>query len=219
MILILFGPPGAGKGTQAKMLSTYLKSEHISTGDLLRAHVKNNSELGKKAKSFMDKGELVPDELVTEMVAEYIGKTKKTKGFILDGYPRTQVQAGALDQILKKAGRAIDMAIYFDASKDIIVSRLSGRRCCKQCGRIYHIVNMPPKKDMICDECGIELYQRADDTETTILNRLSVYHKQSTPVLDYYEKKGLLKKISGDLDADEVFALLKDSLAAHKNAS
>ena len=216
MIIILFGPPGAGKGTQAKLLSEHIKSEHISTGDLLRVHVKNNTPLGQKAKSYMNKGELVPDELVTDMITEYIQKLNRDSGFILDGYPRTQAQAESLAKILEGVGREVDYAIYCDASKEIIVRRLCGRRVCKQCGRIYHVENMPPKKDMMCDECGIALYQRDDDTEATILNRLNVYHKQSTPVLDYYENKGLLKRVDGNQDARKVFAQLTESLLPKK---
>lgn len=219
MIVILFGPPGAGKGTQAKLLSSYLASEHVSTGDLLRQHVRDGSALGEKAKSYMDKGELVPDELVTDMVSDYIQKLEKNKGFILDGYPRTYAQAESLTGLLKGMGRSIDAAFYFQTDKDVIVRRLSGRRICKKCGRIYHIETMPPKNDMRCDDCTIALEQRNDDKEATILNRLAVYLAQSTPVLDYYEKKALLKRISGNADAQSVFILLKDALAPSTKAA
>lgn len=216
MIIILFGPPGAGKGTQAKLLSSYLASEHVSTGDLLRQHVRNGSALGKKVKSFMDQGELVPDELVTDMVSDYIRKLERGKGFILDGYPRTYAQAEALSEILDDIGRSVDVAVYFETDKEVIVRRLSGRRICKKCDRIYHIETMPPENDMLCDDCNIDLDQRNDDKEATIRNRLAVYLKQSTPVLDYYENKSLLKRISGNLDAHSVFVSLKDALAPLK---
>jgi adenylate kinase len=219
MIVILFGPPGAGKGTQAKLLSEYLKIPHISTGDILRNHVKENSNLGKKAKSYMDKGDLVPDALVTDMIFERIQKSDAKQGFILDGYPRNISQAKVLNKIIKDAGfNDVDLAIYFKTSRDMVVKRLSGRRVCKKCGRNYHLVNMPPKKDMVCDDCAIELYQREDDKEETVLNRLDVYLKQSTPVLDYYTKQGKLKEISGDLEADFVFGSLKDTLLSLKES-
>ena len=218
MIVILFGPPCAGKGTQAKLLSSYLASEHISTGDLLRQHVRNGSALGEKAKSYMDKGELVPDELVTDMVSDYIQKLDKRKGFILDGYPRTYVQAEILSEILDGMGRSVDVAVYLKTDKEVIVRRLIGRRMCKKCGRIYHIETMPPKNDMVCDDCNITLDQRHDDAEATVLNRLAVYLKQSTPVLDYYEKKALLKKISANLDAHSVFVSLKNVLFHQRKA-
>jgi len=209
MNIILFGPPGAGKGTQAKLLSEYLKIPHISTGDILRNNVKENTDLGRKAKEYMDKGELVPDRLLIDMISDCLAKPQAKNGFILDGYPRTLAQAEALSKILKR----IDLAIYLETSKDIIVKRLSGRRVCKKCGRIYHLVNMPPKKDMVCDDCGEGLYQRVDDKEETILNRLNVYLKQSTPVLDYYKKSGKLKTLSADSDASFVFADIKKLLA------
>ncbi|MBL7129898.1 MAG: adenylate kinase [Candidatus Omnitrophica bacterium] len=218
MIIILFGPPGAGKGTQAKLLSNYLNIPHVSTGDILRERVKENSSLGKKAKSYMDKGELVPDELVTDMISDRIQKPDAKEGFILDGFPRNISQAEALGKIVKDIGSDIDLAIYIETSKDVIVKRLSGRWICKKCSKIYHIVNIPPKKDMICDDCGIELYQREDDKEETILNRLNVYLKQSTPVLGYYSKEGKLKRLNGDSRLELVFDSLKDILK-HLNNS
>ncbi|MDD5005556.1 MAG: adenylate kinase [Candidatus Omnitrophica bacterium] len=218
MILILFGPPGAGKGTQAKLLSDYLKIPHISTGDILRQHVKDGSLLGKKAKAYMDKGELVPDALVTDMIFERMQRPDANKGFILDGYPRNLSQAEALDKNIKDKNSRIDLALYFQTSKDIIVKRLSGRRVCRKCGRNYHLVNMPPKKDMICDDCGAELYQREDDKEETVINRLNVYLKQSTPVLDYYKKQNKLQTINSDFAAEVVFKVIEDILGARKSA-
>lgn len=205
MNIILFGPPGAGKGTQAKLMSEHYKVPHISTGDILRNNVKENTILGKKAKEYMDKGELVPDELLIDMISDSLKKPEAKNGFILDGYPRTIPQAESLSKIIKN----IDLAIYLETSKDIIVKRLSGRRVCKKCGRNYHLINMPPKKDMICDDCGAELYQREDDKEKTIINRLNVYLKQSTPVLDYYKKSGKLKTVNSDSDAAYVFNVIK----------
>lgn len=218
MIIILFGPPGAGKGTQAKLLSNYLNIEHISTGDILRRQVKEGTPLGKKAKLYMGKGELVPDALVGDMISGYIKKAEAKKGFILDGYPRNNSQAQLLSKILQGMGLDVDIAIYFQTDKDVIVRRLSGRRVCKKCGHNYHLVNMPPKHDMICDYCGIELFQREDDKEDTIVRRLDVYLKQSIPVLDYYEKQGKLKRVSGNLEAGDVFRSLKDILERFKDS-
>lgn len=217
MIIILFGPPGAGKGTQAKLLSQYLGVPHLSTGDILRRHVKEGTLLGKQAQSYMKKGELVPDSLVSDMIFDYIRKPELKGGFILDGYPRNVSQAEALNKTIKDLGLDVELAVFLETDKEIIIKRLSGRRVCKECERNYHTVNMPPKKDMICDECGIELYQREDDKEETVVNRLSVYLKQSTPVLDIYEKEGKLKKISGNFEAKVVFDVLKDMLSSKIN--
>lgn len=213
MNIILFGPPGAGKGTQAKLLSEALKIPHISSGDILRNNVKENTDLGKKAKAYMDKGELVPDALLIDMISDCFKKLQLDNGFILDGYPRTIVQAEALSKIIDR----IDVAINLETSKDVIVKRLCGRRVCKKCGRNYHIVNMPPKKDMLCDDCGVALYQREDDKEETIVNRLNVYLKQSTPVLDYYKKLGKLKTMGADLEASYVFSDIEKVMAQSKD--
>ncbi len=210
MKIILFGPPGAGKGTQAKMLTQRFKIPHISTGDILRNEVKNNTELGKKAKGFMDAGGLVPDSLVTEMVKNRMSQKDLGKGFILDGYPRTQSQAKALDEILETG---IDRAIYFSTSEKTVIQRLTGRRVCPKCGTNYHVTNMPPKKDMICDQCQVELFQRPDDNEATVRNRLKVYLNESESVLDYYKKQGKLENISGDLDSEEVFNIVSKKIS------
>jgi len=216
MIIILFGPPGAGKGTQAEILSSELKILNISTGDILRKNVKEDTTLGKTAKSYMDKGQLVPDQLVTDMVSDRLTKEDTNNGFILDGYPRNTSQAEALDQILNQTKRAVDIAFYLETNKDVAVKRLSGRRVCRNCGKNYHVINMPSKKENICDECGGDLYQRDDDKEETIINRLNVYLDQSTPVLDYYQKQNKLIKLNGDLDAKEVFSDIKKILDGHK---
>ncbi|MBI5873288.1 MAG: adenylate kinase [Candidatus Omnitrophica bacterium] len=211
MKLILFGPPGAGKGTQAKLLIEKLKLPHISTGDILRSEVKNNTGLGKQAKGFMDAGKLVPDALVTEMVRKRMQEPDLKNGFILDGYPRTEAQAKALDDILKGG---IDKAIYLSTSERVVVQRLTGRRVCPKCGTNYHLTNMPPKKDMLCDKCQVGLFQRPDDNEATVKNRLSVYLKECSAVLDFYKKQGKLEDVSGDLDSGEVFKIISEKILA-----
>lgn len=214
MRLILFGPPGAGKGTQAKLLSERYHLSHISTGDILRSEVKNNTELGRKAKGFMEAGQLVGDSLVTEMLKKRMAGDDFKNGFILDGYPRTIAQARALEEILKTG---IDKAFYLSTSEKVVVQRLTGRRVCPKCGINYHLVNMPPKKDGLCDQCQVELYQRPDDKEATVKNRLKVYLGESSPVLDYYKKQNKLEYISGDLDCKEVFEIISKKLPALLN--
>lgn len=208
MRLILLGPPGAGKGTQAGVLSKEYKIQHISTGDMLREAVNKNSSVGEKAKSYMVKGELVPDEVVIEIVKERLAGEDTKKGFILDGFPRTKAQAESLDKALKAAGLPIGMVIYFATSDKVSIERLSGRRVCKACGANFHIKNIPPKKDGICDFCGVALMQREDDKEATVRNRLEVYKKQTQELIDYYKNKGLLRTVSGDMNVNEVFAVL-----------
>ncbi|MFH0877854.1 MAG: adenylate kinase [Candidatus Omnitrophota bacterium] len=211
MKLILFGPPGAGKGTQAKLMSERFGLPHISTGDILRSEVQKSTELGQKAKGFMEAGQLVPDSLVTEMVKKRMSAGDLEGGFILDGYPRNVAQAKTLDEILKGG---IDRAIYLSTSEKVILQRLTGRRVCPKCGINYHLTNMPPKKDMVCDRCEVDLYQRPDDKEATVKNRLKVYLEESSPVLDYYKQQGKLENISGDLDSREVFELISKKLPA-----
>lgn len=208
MKLVLLGPPGAGKGTQSIVLSKEYKIPHISTGDILREAVKGGLPLGLQAKSFMDKGELVPDEVVTGIVAERLAKKDTKNGFILDGFPRTVNQAVSLDKALKEMSSGIDMAVYFETSSKVAIERLSGRRVCKNCGFNYHIKNIPPKKEGVCDKCGGALFQRPDDREDTILNRLKVYEEQTKPLIEYYTKKKILKKVSGDLGVDDLFKVL-----------
>jgi adenylate kinase len=209
MKLILFGPPGAGKGTQAKLMCQKLGLPHISTGDILRTEVKNNTDLGLKAKEYMNTGKLVPDSLVTEMVKKRMQGKDLDSGFILDGYPRTQVQAKALDEIIKGG---IDKAIYLKTSENVVIQRLTGRRVCPKCGSNYHVVNMRPKKDMLCDQCEVALYQRPDDNEATVKNRLTVYLKESESVLDYYRNQHKLEDVSGDLDSEDVFKIISKNI-------
>lgn len=208
MKLIFIGPPGAGKGTQAALISKEFNIPHISTGDLLRQAVKDNTAIGLKAEDYIKRGDLVPDEIVTEVTAERLKQKDCKNGFILDGYPRTLNQAKDLDKVLISSGLKIDAAIYFKTSTPIIIERLSGRRICPNCGANYHIVNIPPKKEGICDICGAELYQREDDREETILNRLVVYNRQTASLIDYYREKNILKEVPGDLEASKIFDLL-----------
>ncbi|MFA5156346.1 MAG: adenylate kinase [Candidatus Omnitrophota bacterium] len=204
MKIILMGPPGAGKGTQAKTLAKKLGLAHISTGDILRQNVANGTELGRQAKDYMNKGLLVPDELVTRMVSGRLDEPDTKNGFILDGYPRNISQAESLDGLFKKKGIDIDRVIDLDTSEAVIIQRLSGRLACKGCNANYHIKNMPPKKDMVCDNCGSQLYQRQDDKEETIKKRLDVYRKESAPLIEYYRAKNKLQQISADEEAETV---------------
>ena len=206
--MILLGPPGAGKGTQSVELSKRYGVPHISTGDILRESVKAGLPLGLKAKSYMDKGELVPDDVVIGVVTERLKSPDTKKGFILDGFPRTVKQAVGLDTALKDIHSGIDMVIYFQTSSKVAIERLTGRRVCKDCGFNYHVKNMPPKKEGICDRCGGALYQRPDDNEATVANRLKVYEAETKPLVDYYSKKGILKKASGNLGVNELFKIL-----------
>lgn len=204
----MLGPPGAGKGTQGGVLSKEYGVPHISTGDMLRESVKAGEELGLRAKSYMDKGELVPDDVVTGIVAERLKKPDTEKGFVLDGFPRTVKQAESLDEALRKMSSAIELVLYFETSPEVAVSRLSGRRVCRTCGFNYHVKNIPPKRDGFCDKCGGELFQRPDDKEETVKNRLKVYDLQTAPLIKYYDKKGVLRRVSGDLNVQELFKVL-----------
>jgi adenylate kinase len=210
MNLVLLGPPGAGKGTQAKVLSQDLNIPHISTGDMLREAAAKESPLGKKAKQYMLKGELVPDGLVIDIVKERLTKADVQKGFLLDGFPRTLEQAKMLDETLAKIRKKLDMVLYFKTSLDTSIARLSGRRVCKVCGANFHIKNIPPKKEGVCDYCQGELYQRKDDSEETVRRRWSVYMGETIPLIDYYKKRGLLEEVSGDLDVEDLNSILID---------
>lgn len=205
MRIILLGAPGAGKGTQARKLSLKYNIPHISTGDIFRTNIKNGTELGIKAKKYIDEGLLVPDELVVELVTDRLSKDDCKAGYILDGFPRTIPQAEALDIALEAAGEKIDCAIEVDASDMAIIKRMTGRRTCPACGATYHIISIPPKMEGICDNCGAELILRDDDKPETVQKRLEVYHEQTQPLLKYYKEKGILKTVDGVKDADETF--------------
>jgi adenylate kinase len=207
--LVLLGPPGAGKGTQATVLSNNLRIPHISTGDMFREAKISGTELGNKLTEYMDKGLLVPDDIVNGIVLERLQRDDvKEHGFILDGYPRTRQQAETFDKALIKAGIHLDLVIYMKTSKKTILTRLTGRRVCKQCGRIFHIKNIPPKKEGYCDYCNGELYQRDDDKEETVLKRLEVYQGQTIELIDYYKHKHILKTVSGDLEIKQLYDVL-----------
>ena len=214
MKIIMLGAPGAGKGTQAKMIAEKFSIPHISTGDIFRANIKNGTELGKKAKEYMDKGQLVPDELTVEILLDRVANDDCKNGYVLDGFPRTIPQADVLDKELTKLGDKVDFAINVDVPDENIVRRMSGRRACLKCGATYHIEHIPPKKEGICDTCGSELVQRDDDKPETVQNRLSVYHEQTQPLIDYYEKKNILKTVDGTRDMQEVFGDIVNILNA-----
>ncbi|MCK9431562.1 MAG: adenylate kinase [Candidatus Omnitrophica bacterium] len=204
MHLVLLGPPGAGKGTQAKRLAEKLDLPHISTGDILRNNVKLGTELGKQAKGIMEKGLLVPDDLMAKMLDERFSNPDIKKGFILDGYPRTLPQADCLDRILKDKGLNLDLVIYLDSSDEVIIKRLTGRLVCSKCGANYHVTNMPPKVQGVCDSCQGSLYQRSDDNETTVRKRLEVYKQQVSSLIEHYKNSGKLHTLNADLGAQIV---------------
>ena len=206
MYILLMGPPGAGKGTQAANLVQKYGIPHISTGDMFRAAVKEGTELGKKAKACMDAGQLVPDEITIGIVKERLAKPDCAKGFILDGFPRTVEQADALDGILKALSIRLTRAVDISVPSDVLVERAVGRRICKKCGATYHIRFNPSKAEGVCDACGGETYQRADDSEATMKNRLSVYEAQTKPLISYYREAGLYSKIDGSQEMSKVFA-------------
>lgn len=210
MRLVLLGPPGAGKGTLALVLCKDLNIAHVSTGDMLREAVKNQAPLGLKAKEYMDKGALVPDQVVISLVSERLSKDDAKQGFILDGFPRTPEQAQSLDYSLKNLAMPLDLVLYFKTSVDVIIRRLSGRRVCGQCGKTFHLTNFRPKVDGICDACQGKLLQRPDDKEETIMNRLKVYEIQTEPLIEYYRKKGILYESSGDAEVASLTKLLMD---------
>ena len=203
--IVLLGPPGAGKGTQAALLIKEFQVLHVSTGDMLRAAIKEGSNVGKEAAGYMNRGELVPDELVTRAVAERLAKPDTDNGVMLDGYPRTINQAKSLEETLIKLGKKLDGVLYFKTSDAVAVQRLSGRRVCRKCAKNYHETNMPPKKAGICDLCGGELYQRDDDKPETVKNRLKVYQASTSDLVDFYKNKKQIIELDGDMPADELF--------------
>ena len=213
MRLILLGPPGAGKGTQASSIVAEYGITHISTGDIFRHNIKNETELGKKVKSYLDKGQLVPDELTIDLVWDRLSKEDCKNGFLLDGFPRTINQAEALQKGLEERGLKLDKVINIDVDKNILVKRLSGRRVCKNCGETYHIDNKPTLKDGVCDKCSGEVIQRADDNEKTVLDRIEVYEKQTFPLIDFYKNLGLILTVDGTLSIEDVFSQIKESLS------
>lgn len=212
MYILLMGPPGAGKGTQAANLVKEFDIPHISTGDMFRAAVKEGTELGKQAKACMDAGKLVPDEITIGIVRERLAKPDCAKGFILDGFPRTVEQADALQKILEELSMKLTRVIDISVPNSLLVERAVGRRICKGCGATYHIKFNPTKAEGVCDDCGGELYQRADDTEETMSNRLSVYDAQTKPLIDYYRKAGVYSCIDGSQEIGKVFSDVVDSL-------
>lgn len=206
MKIIMLGAPGAGKGTQAKQIAAKYEIPHISTGDIFRANIKEGTALGMEAKSYMDKGQLVPDELTVKILLDRVSKDDCKNGYVLDGFPRTIPQADVLDKAVSELNDKIDYAINVDVKDDNIIRRMSGRRACLNCGATYHIVNVPPKKEGICDTCGSELVIRDDDKEETVKARLIAYHEQTQPLIDYYNNKGILKEVDGTKDMNDVFA-------------
>ncbi|MDD6790089.1 MAG: adenylate kinase [Lachnospira sp.] len=209
MKIIMLGAPGAGKGTQAKMIADAYGIPHISTGDIFRANIKKGTELGKKAKTYMDKGELVPDALVVDLIINRFAEDDCKNGYVLDGFPRTIPQAEALDEALEKNGDHVDVAVDIEVPDENIINRMSGRRACVGCGATYHVKYNPPKVEGICDVCGQKLILRDDDKPETVKNRLNVYHTQTQPLIDYYKKKDILKSVDGTQDMDKVFADIK----------
>lgn len=217
MRLIIFGPPGAGKGTQAKLLSEKLGVPHVATGDMLREAVEAGTELGRLAKQYMDRGELVPDDVVVMIVEERLSRPDCRKGFILDGFPRTIRQAEALDSFLKRTGAKIDAVINLEVGEEEVVRRISFRRTCKSCGAVYHLVFSPPRQDGLCDKCGGPLYQREDDREETVRSRLKVYRQQTEPLLKFYKEKGLLVNVNGERRIEQVFNDILRSIGAERS--
>ena len=206
------GPPGAGKGTQARDLAQEWGVLHLATGDMLREAVAAGSPLGREAKGYMDKGALVPDDVIIRMMGERLAARDAAGGVILDGFPRTIAQADSLAKLLKDLGQTLDAVIYFEVSEPELLRRLTGRRVCRKCGHTYHLVSNPPKRAGICDECGGELYQRDDDSEATVRNRLQVYERQTAPLLDYYRQRNMLKTVAGEGPVETIRAAIRKAV-------
>lgn len=222
MKIVLLGPPGAGKGSVAALIKDKYALLHISTGDILREEIRKESPLAKEIKSYIERGALVPDEVITMMVDQKLTKDlKPSQGFMLDGYPRNQAQAEELDAILKKANTSLDFVLNLEASLPLILNRISGRRICKKCGAVYHLTNKPPKSDGVCDDCLGPLYQRSDDNEETIRNRMAVYNSSTAPILDYYRKQDKLISFDGDRETKVLFQefanFINENQRFHKN--
>ena len=214
MKIVMLGAPGAGKGTQAKMIASKYQIPHVSTGDIFRANIKNGTELGKKAKEYMDQGLLVPDELTVDLVIDRLSQDDCQNGYILDGFPRTIPQAEALDRALAKRNEKMDYAVDVDVPDENIISRMSGRRACVGCGATYHVVYNPSKKGEACEVCGEKLILRDDDKPETVQKRLTVYHNQTQPLIDYYTEQGILKTVDGTQDMNDVFEAIVRILEA-----
>lgn len=212
MKIIMLGAPGAGKGTQAKMIADQYKVPHISTGDIFRANIKNGTELGKEAKIYMDAGKLVPDELTVKILLDRVANDDCMNGYVLDGFPRTIPQATVLEEELKKLNDGIDYAIDVDVPDENIIRRMSGRRACVGCGSTYHLVYAPTKTEGVCDRCSENLILRDDDQPETVLNRLNIYHEQTQPLIDFYKIRGILRSVDGTIDMKEVFKAIVEIL-------
>lgn len=217
MRLVMLGPPGAGKGTQAIMLAGKLSVPHISTGDIFRDAIKNGTELGKKAKSYMEAGDLVPDDITVLIVRERLSNPDCKKGFILDGFPRTVPQAESLEEILGEMEMPLDAVVEIRVDSEELIKRLENRRSCPECGKIYHLIFKPPNNDNICDDCNVELVHRKDDTREVILNRIKVYHEKTDPLTGYYRKSSILKEVDGKQAINKVLESIIDTLKAVKS--